>query len=165
MSEPQRVAGPGDVVCALLPALANRHGLITGTTGTSKTITLQNLAEGFSRIGLPMFMIADDSGPLQIEEQGRDRFFGEPMLNIADFMQTVNGPREASWTSSSRCSSSTRGALLRAGLPGTGHRGAGGTVRSCGPADHHRFFGSPCPCADPGRDALTLLHCARPRES
>jgi Cdc6-like AAA superfamily ATPase len=36
-------------VCELLPALANRHGLITGATGTGKTITLQKLAEGFSR--------------------------------------------------------------------------------------------------------------------
>ncbi len=36
---------------ALLPALANRHGCITGATGTGKTITLQVLAEGFSRIG------------------------------------------------------------------------------------------------------------------
>jgi hypothetical protein len=41
---------------ALLPALANRHGLITGATGTGKTVTLQVLAEGFSRIGVPTFM-------------------------------------------------------------------------------------------------------------
>jgi DNA helicase HerA-like ATPase len=215
MSEPILVARHGDVVCELLPALANRHGLITGATGTGKTITLQTLAESFSRLGVPVFMadvkgdltgisqrgsvspklaavlaergldtpephacpttlwdvfgeqghpvratvsdmgplllsrmlalnetqqgvlnlvfkIADDQGLalldmkdlramlqhvgenardftteygnvssasigaiqrglLQIEEQGGDRFFGEPMLDIADFMQTVDG--------------------------------------------------------------------------
>ena len=215
MSDPILVARRGDTECHLLPALANRHGLITGATGTGKTITLQTLAEGFSRIGVPVFMadvkgdltgisqrgalppkvaqilkdrgleapepqacpvtlwdvfgeqghpvratvadmgplllgrmlalnetqagvlnlvfrIADDQGLalldmkdlramlqhvgdnakqftteygnisaasvgaiqrglLQIEEQGGDRFFGEPMLDIADFMQTVDG--------------------------------------------------------------------------
>ncbi|SBT09291.1 putative ATPase [Candidatus Accumulibacter aalborgensis] len=48
---------------ALLPALANRHGLITGATGTGKTITLQVLAERFSAIGVPVFM-ADVKGDL-----------------------------------------------------------------------------------------------------
>jgi DNA helicase HerA-like ATPase len=48
---------------ALLPALANRHGLITGATGTGKTITLQVLAERFSAIGVPTFM-ADVKGDL-----------------------------------------------------------------------------------------------------
>ncbi|MDE2275985.1 MAG: DUF853 family protein, partial [Burkholderiales bacterium] len=215
MPEPILVAQHGDTRCALLPALANRHGLITGATGTGKTVTLQTLAEGFSRLGVPVFMadvkgdlsgisqpgslppklaatlqerglpmpapgacpvtlwdvfgeqghpvratitdlgplllarmlalndtqagvlnlvfkIADDSGLalldlkdlramlqfvgdngaqfqtrygnvsaasvgaiqrglMQIEEQGGDRFFGEPMLDIADLMQTVDG--------------------------------------------------------------------------
>ena len=48
---------------ALLPALANRHGLITGATGTGKTVTLQVLAERFSSIGVPLFM-ADVKGDL-----------------------------------------------------------------------------------------------------
>src|SRR5215510_4417821 len=48
---------------ALLPALANRHGLITGATGTGKTVTLQVLAEQFSRIGVPVFT-ADVKGDL-----------------------------------------------------------------------------------------------------
>ncbi|MBL8344593.1 MAG: DUF853 family protein, partial [Rubrivivax sp.] len=215
MPEPILVAQHGDVACHLLPALANRHGLITGATGTGKTITLQKLAESFSNLGVPVFMadvkgdltgitqkgsvsgklaailkerglsepasmacpatlwdvfgeqghpvratvsdmgplllarmlalnetqqgvlnlvfkIADDNGLalldmkdlramllfvgdnskdftteygnisaasvgaiqrglLQIEEQGGDRFFGEPMLDIGDFMQTVDG--------------------------------------------------------------------------
>jgi len=215
MSDPILVAQRGTIECHLLPALANRHGLITGATGTGKTITLQTLAESFSRRGVPVFMadvkgdltgitqagtippkiaailqerglalptsascpaalwdvfgeqghpvratvsdmgplllarmlalndtqagvlnlvfkIADDNGLLildmkdlramlqyvgdngkaftteygnisaasvgaiqrgllQIEEQGGDRFFGEPMLDISDFMQTVDG--------------------------------------------------------------------------
>ncbi len=47
----------------LLPAMANRHGLITGATGTGKTVTLQSLAEQFSRIGVPCFM-SDVKGDL-----------------------------------------------------------------------------------------------------
>ncbi|OOG57603.1 helicase HerA-like domain-containing protein [Polaromonas sp. C04] len=215
MAEPLLIAKNAATLCELLPALANRHGLITGATGTGKTVTLQTMAEGFSKIGVPVFMadvkgdltgisqagsiagklaqvlkergitapeplacpatlwdvfgeqghpvratisdmgplllgrmldlndtqagvlnlvfkIADDSGLLlldlkdlramlqyvgdnagqfttqygnvsaasvgaiqrgllQIESQGGEKFFGEPMLNIADFMQTVNG--------------------------------------------------------------------------
>src|SRR6478752_843552 len=215
MAEPMPIAKNGATECFLLPQLANRHGLITGATGTGKTVTLQTLAENFSRIGVPVFMadvkgdltgisqpgkiegklaavikerglpipqpfaapttlwdvfgeqghpvratisdmgplllgrmldlnetqsgvlnlvfkIADDNGLLlldlkdlramlqyvgenasqftteygnisaasvgaiqrgllQIETQGGDKFFGEPMLNIADFMQTVGG--------------------------------------------------------------------------
>ncbi len=219
MADPFLFAKHAAVECHLLPAMANRHGLITGATGTGKTISLQTLAEHFSHIGVPVFMadvkgdltgitqtgkisdklaavlkergldapapvacpatlwdvfadatkaqghpvratvsdmgplllarmlalnetqqgvlalvfkIADDNGMalldlkdlramlqfvgdnssqfqteygnvsaasigaiqrgvLQIDEQGGDRFFGEPMLNIADFMQTVEG--------------------------------------------------------------------------
>ncbi len=215
MADPILVAKHGDIECFLLPALANRHGLISGATGTGKTITLQSSAENLSRIGVPVFMadvkgdlsgitqtgklpekvskilkdrglaepaptscpstlwdvfgeqghpvratatdmgplllarmlelndiqagvlqlvfkIADDNGLalldmkdlramlqhvgdnasqytteygnisaasigaiqrglMQIEEQGGDKFFGEPMLDIADFMQTANG--------------------------------------------------------------------------
>ncbi len=219
MADPFLVAKHAAVECFMLPAMANRHGLITGATGTGKTISLQTLAENFSRIGVPVFMadvkgdltgitqtgkigdklaavlkergldapapvacpatlwdvfadgtkaqghpvratvsdmgplllarmlalnetqqgvmalvfkIADDNGMalldlkdlramlqhvgdnasqftteygnvsaasigaiqrgvLQIDEQGGDRFFGEPMLNLADFMQTVEG--------------------------------------------------------------------------
>ncbi|MCC7278995.1 MAG: DUF853 domain-containing protein [Chromatiaceae bacterium] len=47
----------------LLPAMANRHGLVAGATGTGKTVTLQRLAESFSRIGVPVFM-ADVKGDL-----------------------------------------------------------------------------------------------------
>ncbi len=62
MTEPIQIAA-GREPLALLPALANRHGLIAGATGTGKTVTLQRLAEGFSRIGVPVFM-ADVKGDL-----------------------------------------------------------------------------------------------------
>ena len=215
MAEPLLIAQHAAVQCQLLPGLANRHGLITGATGTGKSVTLQKLAEEFSKIGVPVFLsdvkgdltgisqaghigdkmaatlkerglaipeplacpttlwdvfgqqghpvratisdmgplllgrmldlndtqmgvlnlvfkIADDNGMLlldlkdlramltyvgdnakqftteygnvssasvgaiqrgllQIEQQGGDQFFGEPMLNIQDFMQTVSG--------------------------------------------------------------------------
>jgi len=215
MADPLLIARHDTTECALLPSLANRHGLITGATGTGKTVTLQTIAEKLSGIGVPVFMadvkgdltgmsqkgsigekmaatlkergielpepaacpvtlwdvfgeqghpvratvsdmgplllgrmldvnetqagvlnlvfkIADDNGLLlldlkdlramlqyvgengsqftteygnisaasvgaiqrgllQIETQGGDKFFGEPMLNIADFMQTVGG--------------------------------------------------------------------------
>jgi uncharacterized protein len=63
MSEPLLIAKAGATSLALLPALANRHGLITGATGTGKTVSLQTLAEQFSRIGVPVFM-ADVKGDL-----------------------------------------------------------------------------------------------------
>ena len=49
-------------VC-LLPKMASRHGMISGATGTGKTVTLQVLAEGFSQLGVPVFM-ADVKGDL-----------------------------------------------------------------------------------------------------
>ncbi len=63
MAEPLLIAKNATAECHLLPALANRHGLITGATGTGKTVTLQTLAENFSKIGVPVFM-ADVKGDL-----------------------------------------------------------------------------------------------------
>jgi DNA helicase HerA-like ATPase len=63
MAEPILIAQHDQTQAFLLPALANRHGLITGATGTGKTITLQTMAENFSRIGVPVFM-ADVKGDL-----------------------------------------------------------------------------------------------------
>ncbi len=63
MAEPLLIAKNATIECLLLPELANRHGLITGATGTGKTVTLQTLAQGFSRIGVPVFM-ADVKGDL-----------------------------------------------------------------------------------------------------
>ena len=63
MADPILIAQHGDTQCFILPGLANRHGLITGATGTGKTVTLQKLAESFSSIGVPVFM-ADVKGDL-----------------------------------------------------------------------------------------------------
>ncbi len=63
MAEPMLIAQNATAQCHLLPGLANRHGLITGATGTGKTVTLQTLAEQFSNIGVPVFM-ADVKGDL-----------------------------------------------------------------------------------------------------
>ncbi|MFH0933954.1 MAG: helicase HerA-like domain-containing protein, partial [Pseudomonadota bacterium] len=63
MTEPLLIAKNDKHELALLPQMANRHGLITGATGTGKTVTLQSLAESFSRIGVPVFM-SDIKGDL-----------------------------------------------------------------------------------------------------
>ena len=56
MTEPLLIAKNNEQELFLLPQMANRHGLITGATGTGKTVTLQTLAEAFSRIGVPVFL-------------------------------------------------------------------------------------------------------------
>jgi DNA helicase HerA-like ATPase len=63
MLPPLLVAKSGKTELGLLPGVANRHGLITGATGTGKTVTLQTLAQAFSSIGVPVFM-ADVKGDL-----------------------------------------------------------------------------------------------------
>ena len=79
MTEALLIAKNAATTCALLPALANRHGLITGATGTGKTVTLQTLAENFSKIGVPVFM-ADVKGDLTgISQAGK---IGEKMAGI-----------------------------------------------------------------------------------
>jgi len=63
MTEPILVAKKDKDEFYLLPAMSNRHGVITGATGTGKTVTLQRIAEGFSQKGVPVFM-ADIKGDL-----------------------------------------------------------------------------------------------------
>ena len=63
MTEPILVAKNTEAEFFLMPQMANRHGVITGATGTGKTVTLQKLAEGFSSRGVPVFM-ADIKGDL-----------------------------------------------------------------------------------------------------
>ena len=70
MADPILLARHGAIECFFLPGMANRHGLVTGATGatgtgtgTGKTVTLQTLAEAFSRQGVPVFM-ADVKGGL-----------------------------------------------------------------------------------------------------
>src|SRR5512147_1022002 len=63
MPPPLPIARNAAAEFSLLPGMANRHGLVTGATGTGKTVTLQVLAERFSAIGVPVFM-ADVKGDL-----------------------------------------------------------------------------------------------------
>jgi DNA helicase HerA-like ATPase len=88
MIEPLLVAKSKSTELRLLPALANRHGLIAGATGTGKTVTLQTLAQGFSRIGVPVFM-ADVKGDLSglaqpgsLSPKLKERF---DLLGLKDF--------------------------------------------------------------------------------
>ncbi len=63
MAEPLLIAKNDKTELHILPQMANRHGLVTGATGTGKTVTLQTLAEHFSGIGVPCFM-SDVKGDL-----------------------------------------------------------------------------------------------------
>jgi DNA helicase HerA-like ATPase len=63
MPAPLLIAKAQKTELYLLPELANRHGLITGATGTGKTVTLQTIAQQLSQIGVPVFM-ADVKGDL-----------------------------------------------------------------------------------------------------
>lgn len=63
MTDPILIAKNAKAELVLLPQLANRHGLITGATGTGKTVTLQTIAQGLSKIGVPVFL-ADVKGDL-----------------------------------------------------------------------------------------------------
>ena len=70
MTSPLLIAKAGAAELALLPGMANRHGLVAGATGTGKTVTLEVMAEAFSRIGVPVFA-ADVKGDLSgISEAG-----------------------------------------------------------------------------------------------
>ena len=79
--------GKGEQTAWLTLALANRHGLVTGATGTGKTVSLQVMAEGFARAGVPVFA-ADIKGDLSgISEVGEAKDFivkraGEMGLNF-----------------------------------------------------------------------------------
>src|SRR4051794_18600574 len=67
--------GKGSEQAWLTLAFANRHGLVTGATGTGKTVSLQVMAEGFARAGVPVFA-ADIKGDLSgISEVGEAKDF------------------------------------------------------------------------------------------
>src|SRR5258708_32261972 len=67
--------GKGEQPAWLTLGLANRHGLVTGATGTGKTVSLQVMAEGFARAGVPVFA-ADIKGDLSgISEVGEAEDF------------------------------------------------------------------------------------------
>lgn len=63
--------GQGEQRCSVLAKYANRHGLVAGATGTGKTVTLQILAEGFSDLGVPVFL-ADIKGDVAGLSQAGD---------------------------------------------------------------------------------------------
>ncbi|MGH8635060.1 MAG: helicase HerA-like domain-containing protein [Burkholderiales bacterium] len=82
MPEPLLIAKSG-IDLFLLPQYGNRHGLIAGATGTGKTVTLQRIAEGLSRIGVPVFM-ADVKGDLAGQSQP-----GEPKGKIKERIESL----------------------------------------------------------------------------
>ena len=82
MPDPMLIARGSSDVC-LLPRMANRHGLVAGATGTGKTVTLQVLAEHFSRIGVPVFA-ADIKGDLSGLSQP-----GAPSERLTQRLQTL----------------------------------------------------------------------------
>jgi DNA helicase HerA-like ATPase len=84
MASPLLVAKNADKELALLPALANRHGLVTGATGTGKSVTLQALAHRFSAAGVPVFM-ADVKGDLSgiAKAGGANPKVGERLKSLA----------------------------------------------------------------------------------
>lgn len=78
--------GKGETHVALAARYANRHGMIAGATGTGKTVSLQVMAEGFSRIGVPVFM-ADVKGDLSGISQA-----GKPHPKIQARLDTIGIP-------------------------------------------------------------------------
>src|SRR5690554_8129799 len=83
MAEPIVMAQGAGGLVALLPRRANRHGCITGATGTGKTVTLQVLAEAFSRIGTPVF-VSDVKGDLSGISQ-----VGAPTSKLLDRLERL----------------------------------------------------------------------------
>ena len=89
MPEPLIVARNASTEIVLLPAMGNRHGLITGATGTGKTVTLQVIAERLSSIGVPVFM-ADVKGDLAGISQP-----GSPSPKLAERVKQIGVPMPA----------------------------------------------------------------------
>jgi len=92
MSDPLLIARSSQPLY-LLPQMANRHGLVAGATGTGKTVTLQVMAEAFSRIGVPVFA-ADIKGDLagisQPGEQNPKLADRIKQLKLSDFAFAAN---------------------------------------------------------------------------
>ena len=89
MADPILLAQNSTTPLYLLPALANRHGCITGATGTGKTVTLQVLAEAFSRQGTPVFL-ADAKGDLSGISQA-----AQPNPKLQERLQKLGLPEPA----------------------------------------------------------------------
>ncbi len=89
VAQPLLIAKNRTAEVELLPGLANRHGLITGATGTGKTVTLQVIAERFSGIGVPVFM-ADVKGDLAGISQP-----GAPSPKLAERLKLIDAEAPA----------------------------------------------------------------------
>jgi DNA helicase HerA-like ATPase len=76
--------GQAEEAVAMLTKMANRHGLIAGATGTGKTITMQGLAEGFSELGVPVFL-ADVKGDVSGVSQP-----GKPHPKVAERVEIMS---------------------------------------------------------------------------
>ncbi|KRG44654.1 ATP-binding protein [Stenotrophomonas panacihumi] len=77
-----------DIAVVLQPRLGNRHGLVAGATGTGKTVTLMTLAEGFSRIGVPVFLadVKGDVAGLAVAGDGNDKLRQRAAeIGVADY--------------------------------------------------------------------------------
>jgi len=77
-----------DIAVTLLPKFGNRHGLVAGATGTGKTVTLMTLAEGFSRMGVPVFMadVKGDVAGLAVAGDGNEKVLQRAKdLGVGDY--------------------------------------------------------------------------------
>jgi DNA helicase HerA-like ATPase len=77
-----------DIAVTLLPKLGNRHGLVAGATGTGKTVTLMTLAEGFSRLGVPVFLadVKGDVSGLAVPGTGAENLLKRAAeIGVADY--------------------------------------------------------------------------------
>ena len=77
-----------DIPVTLLPKYGNRHGLVAGATGTGKTVTLMTLAEGFSRLGVPVFMadVKGDVAGLAVAGDGNEKVLQRAaQIGVADY--------------------------------------------------------------------------------
>ena len=82
-----------DIPVTLQPKFGNRHGLVAGATGTGKTVTLMTLAEGFSRMGVPVFMadVKGDVAGLAAAGDGSERVMQRAKdIGIADYAPGAN---------------------------------------------------------------------------
>ena len=77
-----------EVAVTLLPKFGNRHGLVAGATGTGKTVTLMTLAEGFSKLGVPVFMadVKGDVSGLAVAGDGNEKILQRAKdLGVPDY--------------------------------------------------------------------------------
>ena len=93
MTEPSIFIGAGEKPAQLLARYGNRHGLIAGATGTGKTVTLKVMIEGFSRLGVPVFVadVKGDIAGLALPGEASDRLAARlQKLAITDWAPSAN---------------------------------------------------------------------------